>query len=492
MTGRDTAGSARHPARPAHGVLQKAGVKPPLRLLEMPRWHGWSGGEEWRRLVRWMESVLTLPVGLGAGELMRVPAFQRSQLKTICESIATFTSIPAANGKTTFNAALGLATMCSGADYVEVDVLATKEEQAERLVTIALRMVECSPQLHELFAFYARDSVLEYRPTGSTMRPHPAKLSAIQGLNGSLTLIDEIGDVPRELVVSMLARIGKRPDQRVVGFGTPGTSAHENMLEEVRKLSREGELPPGVSFIEYAAEDGCSITDEAQWARANPAIAAGFLSAESMPLKVATMPEHLFRAYHLGQPVASSGPWLPFGAWEACPFAAAPADGTEVVLCLWGSYRRQAALVGCTIGGEVFFGWQAEKPSDGELEAAILRAADQWKLVELVHQPHIRLGMLRGLEELGLPVVPWPADRATDVESTAALFKAIADQELAHDHDEWLGGQVARLTAKVDGQGMPRLVESSDDDVSAALAARAAWWVARRIAEEPAADLVIW
>jgi hypothetical protein len=485
-------GSVKHPARPAHGVLQKAGVKPPLRLLEMPRWHGWTSGEEWRRLVRWMESVLTLPVGQGAGELMRVPPFQRAQLKTICESIATFISIPAGNGKTTFMAALGLATMCSGADYVEVDVLATKEEQAERLVTIATRMVECSPQLHELFAFYARDSVLEYRPTGSTMRPHPAKLSAVQGLNGSLTLVDEVGDVPAELVSTMLARIGKRPDQHVVGFGTPGTSAHENMLEEIRRMSREDELPLGASFIEYAAEDGCAVNDPAQWAKANPAIEAGFLSADSLPLKMGIMSEHLFRAWHLGQPVAGSGPWLPFGAWDACPFAAAPADGAEVVLCLWGSYRRQAALVGCTLAGEVFFGWQAEKPSDGELEAAVLRAAEQWRLVELVHQPHIRLALLRGLEELGLPVVAWPADRATDVESTAALFKAIADQELAHDHDEWLGGQVARLTAKVDGQGMPRLVELSDDDVSAALAARAAWWVARRIAEEPAGEMLIW
>lgn len=443
-------------------------------------------------MTRWMEAVLVLPIGVGAGEPMRVPKFQREQLKTICDAIATFVSIPAGNGKTTFMAALALATASSGADYVEVDVMATKSEQAERLVSVALKMIECSPQLQDLFAFYAHDSVLEYRPTGSTIRPHPAKLTAIQGLNGSLVLIDEIGDVPAELVSSMFARLDKRPGQRVLGFGTPGTSARENMLEEVRKLAHADELPPGMSFIEYAGREGCALLDDDELRGANPAVEAGFLGVASFPLKAATMPEHLFRAWHLGQPVASSGPWLPFGAWSACPFVAPPADGTPVVLALWGSYRRQAALVGCTLAGELFFGWQAEKPSDDELEEAVVKAADQWELVEVVHQPHIRLGVLARLAEQGLPVVAWPSDRDTDVESTSALFAAIAEQTLAHDHDELLSEQIGRLTAKVDGKGMPRLVESADPDVSAALAARAAWWRAKQLAEEPAADLVIY
>jgi phage terminase large subunit-like protein len=468
-------------------------VKPQFRLDEMPKWHGWRTRSESRRIIRWIESTLVMPVGVGSGSPMRVAPFQRRLLERMCDSLATFISIPAGNGKTTLMAAVALERISRGDDYAEIDILATKEDQAERLVTAALRMVECAPQLQGLFAFYANDARLEYRPTGSTMTAHPAKLSAIQGLNFSLALVDEIGDVPAELVTSMLARLGKRNDGRLVGFGTPGTSMRDNMLETLRAQWREETLPAGVEFVEYAADAGCAIDDEAQWRKANPALEAGFLRGESLPLKAATMPEHLFRAYHLGQPVESAGPWLPHGAWDACDRQDPPPAGAQVVLALDGSYRRHAALVGCTLDGGIFFGWQADQATDDQVVAAVTRAADQWELVEVVHNPHLRLGLMGRLADEGLPVAPWPSDVATDVDSTAALYQAIAGQTVAHDHDPGLSEQVQMLTGKVDRNGNPRLVRSSDPDLSAAFAARMAWWRAAKLAEENVGEgMMIW
>jgi len=290
-------------SRADHELFVRVGPKNPLRTIETPEWHGWRWSSEEKRIVKWIESTIVQPVGVGQGKAMRVYPFQRALIRTIADSLATFVSIPAGNGKTTLMTALALERICRGDDYVSVDVLATKEDQARRMIDTARRMIECSPKLAPLFEFYKNKAVLEYRLTGSTMRAHPARLSAIQGLDFHLALIDEIGDVPSELTTSMIARLGKQADGRVVGFGTPGTSFRDNMLESVRAQFREGTLPAGVSFVEYAAEAGCAIDDEEQWAKANPAIEAGFLSAASMPLKAATMPEHLFRAYHLGQPV---------------------------------------------------------------------------------------------------------------------------------------------------------------------------------------------
>lgn len=382
-------------------------------------------------------------------------------------------------------AAVGLERLCRGDDYVEVDILATKEDQAQRMIEAVIRFVECSPELHDLIEYWARDSTIEYRPTGSIMRAHPARLSAVQGLEFSLALIDEIGFVPPELVTALLARLGKAPDARVIGFGTPGFEP-DNMLESMRALAHAGDLPPGVSFIEYAADPGCDITDPVQQRKANPALAEGFLREEALAVQAATYlaagREHEFRAYHLGQPIESSGPWLPYGAWDLCVDAFPPRDGTPVVLGLWGNYQRQVAIVGATLDGALFFGWQAEKPSDAEVEQAIFAAAEQWELVELCHKPHIRFNLMAKLADEGLPVQAWPG-KAADVDSTAAFHQAIATQELAHDHDPTLAEQIARLTAKIDGKGNPRLVES-ESGVSAALAARAAWWRAKVLAED--------
>jgi len=434
--------------------------------------------------------LLLLPRGTGGGEPFKVAKYQRLFLKEYIDSLATFASIPAGNGKTTFMAAVALERLCRGDDYVEVDILATKEDQAQRLIEAVIRFVECSPELHDLIEYWARDSTLEYRPTGSIMRAHPAKLSSVQGLEFSLALVDEIGFVPSELVSALIARLGKGENARIVGFGTPGFGT-DNMLESMRGLAHTGELPPGVSFIEYAADGGCDIFDRAQWRKANPALVEGFLREDALALQAGTLLEHEFRAYHLGQPVESSGPWLPFGAWENCVEALPPRDGTQVVLALWGNYARQVAIVGATLDGAVFFGWQAEKPSDDDVESALHAAAEQWEIVELTHKPHIRFNLMAKLADQGLPVVGWPADAKNDAESTAALYQAIAEGELAHDHDQTLTEQVSRLTAKVDRKGNPRLVES-EASVSAALAARAAWWRAKALAEESVGELVIY
>ena len=103
------------------------------------------------------------------------------------------------------------------------------------------------------------------------MRAHSARLSAVQGLEFSLALVDEIGFVPPELVTALIARLGKSADARIVGFGTPGFG-EDNMLEQMRALAHADELPPGVSFVEYAAEPGCDVHDRAQWRKANPAL----------------------------------------------------------------------------------------------------------------------------------------------------------------------------------------------------------------------------
>jgi hypothetical protein len=480
---------------PKHAGLQRPGAKRQVvqQHLGIPPWHGWKWTAEHKRIIRWIESELVQPVGAGQGQPFRVADFQRQALKRMCDSLASFFSIPVGNGKTTLMAAVGLERVTRGDHYVEVDVLATREDQARRLVDVMIQLIECSPELVPRFEFYKQQAVLEYRPTGSRVTAYPATLNAIQGLNPDLALIDEIAMVPADLVTSMISRLVKNKGGRVVGFGTPGFDT-DNMLEALRTMAHSGELPPSVEFIEYAADAGCDVMDQEQHRKANPAIGAGFVDAEALAATVAIMVANGYeaqaRAYHLGQPVESSGPWLPYGAWDSCVRADPPRDGTPVCLAVWGNYQRKVSIVGATLDGALFFGWQADKPSDSEVAEAIRAAADQWEVLELCHKPHIRLGLMATLSEEGLPVMSWPSDNATDVESTAAFYQAIAESEVAHDHDPTLDEQVSRLTAKIDRNGNPRLVES-EQDVAAGLAARAAWWRAKALAESSTTEELI-
>ena len=169
-------------------------------------------------------------------------------IETLYENRAAIASLPAGNGKTTLLAAIGLERICRGDDYVEVDVVATKQEQAGLLVEAAKRMVEASPALVPLCAFSANTGTLDYRVTGSRLRAHPAKLSAVQGLNFSLAIIDEIGFASDDVVSSLIARIGKRPDAAVIGIGTPGLEP--NVMSRLReRAGRAGRVRVRVSGV---------------------------------------------------------------------------------------------------------------------------------------------------------------------------------------------------------------------------------------------------
>ena len=78
----------------------------------------------------------------------------------------------------------------------------------------------------------------------------------------------------------------------------------------VRRRAREGNLRPGFSFTEFAADEGCAIDDPVQWRKANPAMAAGYLDEEAMGIALDAAPTpSSFRIFKLGQ-------WIDVGRWQ--------------------------------------------------------------------------------------------------------------------------------------------------------------------------------
>ena len=463
------------------------GPRPALHLEELPPWHGWRYRSEASRIVRWIERYLPVTTGSRQGEKVKVAGFQKRILAELCDSLATFVSLPAANGKTTLLGAVALERICRGDDYAEVAVVATKQDQARLLVECAVRFVESTPELLELCAWQAQEATLTYRPTGSKLTAHPAKLGAVQGLNASLFVVDEIGFAEDEIVEALIARLGKRPDARLIGIGTPGFEP--NMLERLRAAAHDDDLPAGVRFLEWAADPGAELGDRAQWLKANPAVGAGFLTESALEVQAALMPERSFRTYHLGQWIDGQAGWLPAGAWQASPLVMPPADGSEIVLAVEGTYRRTLAIVGAGMGGEIFLGWAAEAATDDEVRRALEAAAARWKILEISHPRRIRPQLFADLAAEGLPVREWDGSSDAEASSANAFYGAILEGRVAHDHDELISEHVGRLRVRWAVDGSLRLARPDDGTFAdAALAARAAWWRAGALVDSGAGE----
>ena len=413
---------------------------------------------------------------------MRLATYERTIVADLYNNLASFISLPVANGKTTLLGAIALERICRGDDYAEVDVIATKLGQAEEVVTVAARIAESSPEIRERCAFYQDSSELRYRPTGSRLRAQPARLKTLEGLNFNLGIVDEVGFAQDDHIESLLARLGKRPDAHLLGIGTPGFDP--NMLYRLRRDWVEDSLPAHVVYREWAGPEGCDVHDRRAWAIANPAIRAGFLRLEAVELQADTLPESKFRVYHLGQWIDQAAAWLPSGSWEACPMTEPPPDGAEIVLAVEGTYQRAVAIVGAGLDGTVFFGWAAERATDAELRAALDTALDRWEVAAVVHNRRIRTRLFRDLANEGVNVEPWP--QAIDVEAGSAneFYRAIVEGRVAHDHDELLARHIAALRVRLLADGSLRLVRpESGEHCDAGLAARNAWHRAGEIAD---------
>ena len=470
--------------QPAPDTLNRWGPKPKLRVVEMPPWVGWHVRSEAAQAIRWIETYLTVPTGHRAGQAFQLAAFQKRIVRTLFDSIVTFVSIPAGNGKTTLLSALAIARLVRGDQFVEVDVVATKWDQASILVEQAKRLVETCPAVAEQFVWYAKPGILEYRPTGSRLRAHPARLSSLQGLAPNLAILDEAGFLPDELAEALIARAVKQPDMRIVGIGTPGLESG-NLLHRLKREHEDDALPPGVRYLEWSAPDDADVHDRRAWRKANPALQAGFMNIDALAMQAQLMPERTFATYSLGRWVDQASSWLPASAWESNPLAQAPADGADVVISVWGTYRRTLSVIGCGLDGTVFHCWAAEAATDDELHRVLDECAARWNVLEVTHLRRIRTAVFAELHRAGLPVEAWPADADTEATSANELYRAIIDGRVPHDHHELLAEHMRNARARHAVDGSLRLLQPDDGThADAALAARAAWWRAFVLAEQ--------
>jgi phage terminase large subunit-like protein len=270
------------------------------------------------------------------------------------------------NGKSFLAAALGIYGLLLHDPGATVVSLASSADQARIIYKRVLHIATQTP-LSRYFKKATEYRGITTADGSGTYDVKAAKESAVQGIPGSLFLIDECHIIPRGLWGSAVLGSSSRKNGLVVGITTAGDDTSETLKElyQTGSMAIESTDPEleRFGFFVWEAPENCEITDPAAIYAANPAVAAGRIPLETVVSDLKAIPEHEARRYRLNQFVSGSkSAWLPIenyhkaagqgitdltgatlsvrvtGRWEYATIAAAKRNGdiieTEIVASL--------------------------------------------------------------------------------------------------------------------------------------------------------------
>lgn len=179
------------------------------------------------------------------------------------------------NGKSTLLAAIALYMLI--ADYegaAEVYSVATKKDQAKKVLTEAINMVKQSPELRAVLKKRRND--LYFPATASIFEALASDSNTLDGLNSHAVIIDELHAIKdRNLYEVMKQSTSSRRQPLVVMITTSGT-VRESVYDSIYELAcriADGELnDPTFLPILYELDSREEWLDPTKWQKANPGL----------------------------------------------------------------------------------------------------------------------------------------------------------------------------------------------------------------------------
>jgi phage terminase large subunit-like protein len=324
----------------------------------------------------------------------------------------------------------------------------------------AVRMTELSKPLLDRTQVF-RDHL--YVPgSGSTFQVLPAEAHRLEGLDPSMTIIDEIGVVNRETYEVVALPTGKRDRSLVLMIGTPSSGREDSVMWDLRT---EALATPDPSFVffEYTAPDLDHPVDcEHCLELANPAL-DDLLHREGV---VAMLPpavrEATYRRKRLGQWVEDAmHQWMAPELWAACADPERVIEGDMWVLGLDGSATGDVtALVAVSVEDvphvEVISYWQPTTSDPVpvlDVEEAVRVACKERQVVSVVADPFRWTRSLQVLAGEGFPVLEYPQTPGRLSPATNSFYEAVVNKALTHDGNKELALHMAHAIIKADPRG---------------------------------------
>ena len=451
-------------------------------------WTSWRTRSRAARAIRFVETFCVPSKGYGAGKALKLAPYQRDWLEEVlADGVSSAAmSLGRGNGKSTFMAALGLwATFdADETGAPQVPVVATTVNQAIRATYgVALAMLRKHPDLADrshVYSAIGNQRIIVPSVEGE-MFPISNDVDGLQGLDPSLAIIDEVGFMPIESWDALQLASGKRSRSLVAAVGTPGYD-RSSALWHLRNAVIEGQVPHGFSWTEYAADEGCDIRDEAQWAKANPALAAGYMNPAALRTAVEMTLEGPFRIFRLGQWVDGVESWLGENSRAMWNALAQPYEFTTTAPTFLGVdvglKRDSSAVVSIQsrpdgrqhAKAQIWTPTTDRKLDVSDIVAHVRGECTRLNVAAVFYDP--RLFELAGAQLLdeGFPMVEFPQSLERMTPAVGGAFDAIKRGDLTHDGDALFDAHILAAAARLNERGFTVSKSKSRDPIDACVA----------------------
>jgi len=429
----------------------------------------------------------------GAGEPIRLRGWQEKLLDDILvldenglfKVRTALIGVARKNGKSSLVTGLGLWFLINGDEGGEVYSCAAEKEQARITFGDARKIIEREPELAAMCNIY-RD-VIEVPATGSIWRVLSAEAYSKEGLNSSVTIMDECHALPnRELWDVMQLSMASRRQPIMLGTTTCGVKTDSTGQDSIayqlyqygQKVAKGEIVDPSFYMAWWESKADSDHRLEETWVQANPGY-GDLNSKQDFESMVKRTPEAEFRTKRCNQWVNSQNAWLPAGVWDTLVDSDVVVDAmAEIVLGIDGSFSGDTtAIVGVTVPKSrddkphVFLVKAWEKQPDDlddwrvdtlEVEQTLIDFCQSHPNVkELAFDPFRWQRSMAVLQDLGLPVVEFPSTSARRmVGACQKVFDSVTEATLTHDGDPLLARHLDNAVLKIDNLGQ-RIVKES-------------------------------
>jgi len=431
-------------------------------------------------LLRLVDKVWRLP----DGSRIELDVWQRWLIRAILEIYPVghpragelryrqvLVSVGRQNGKSILGAIFGLYGLVREAGALVIGI-ASSAEQARIIYTRLLAVIRGHQTLAAKFARLTDTRGIQSH-NGGRYEIKPSKSAAVQGLDLTVGLADELHLTKRELWSDMVNGTAARRNGIVIGFTTAGDDTSELLIS----LYEIAENPPErFGFFIWEAPEARVPADDDSLGQyllaASPGLACGRLDLATAISDVRSMAEADVIRYRLNRFTASSNAFIPAALWAAArrPAGAVFPAGRPIFTIDLSPDWGFAAIIATIKNGEKT---SAElvasiaKPSLSQLTNVCLDLA-RHRPVVYVMDGYLLKDLGAELKRRGKPVMI--ATRGDVMSASGLLYAKLAGGLLEHAGDALLDMQVPRTVRKNDGDAFRISRKDSSVEIDAVMA----------------------